>query len=332
MHQTAHEPFSQHSKDYGQMGLALLAMALLTVGLQLLMILAGVRLSSSHPALLSNPWFKWLAAFLPLYLFGFPTAFLLMRKVPADPPARSKLGAGRFLSFLLMCFPLMYGGNLIGTLLSNVLSGGTAQNNLEAFVFDSSPLKLLVIVILAPLAEEFLYRKQLIDRCRNYGEKTVILFSSLSFALFHMNFFQFFYAFGLGAVFAYLYTRTGLLRYSIALHMIINFIGSVIAPLLLSSVDLEALQEALQEINFSGAEEAILPLLPQFLGILLFSLAILLLSAAGLVLLILKAPKMVFLPSPEELPYGQGWKALLRSPWVILFFLFCSAVCIYQLF
>lgn len=328
MNHTAHEPCARITQDYGRMGLALLAMAVLTTGLQLLIVLAGVKFSSNYPALFSSVWFKWLGTFLPLYLIGFPTALLLMRKVPATPPDGSKLGAGRFFSFLLMCFPIMYGGNLIGTLLSNLLSGGTAENHLEAFVFDSSPLKILVVVILAPLMEEFLFRKQLIDRCRQYGEKTVILFSGLSFALFHMNFFQFFYAFGLGLIFAYLYTRTGRLRYSVLLHMLINLIGSVIAPLLLSSVDLEALQK----ISSSGSEEAILPLLPQLLGILLFSLSILSLSAVGLVLLILKVPKMVFLPSAEELPTGQGWKALLRSPWVILFLLFCSAVCVYQLF
>ena len=44
-----------------------------------------------------------------------------------------------------------------------------------------------------------------------------------------MNVFQFFYAFGLGLMFGYVYTRTSRLRYSVAMHMLINLNGSVLA-------------------------------------------------------------------------------------------------------
>ena len=44
-----------------------------------------------------------------------------------------------------------------------------------------------------------------------------------------MNLFQFFYAFLLGLMFGYVYTRTSKLRYSTAMHMIINFNGGVLA-------------------------------------------------------------------------------------------------------
>ena len=59
---------------------------------------------------------------------------------------------------------------------------------------------------------------------RRYGEKTAIVFSALAFALFHMNLFQFFYAFGLGLIFGYVYTRTSRLRYSVLMHMLIDSI------------------------------------------------------------------------------------------------------------
>ncbi len=61
------------------------------------------------------------------------------------------------------------------------------------------------------------FRKEIIS-LRRYGEKTAIMFSALAFALFHMNVFQFFYAFGLGLMFGYVYTRTSRLRYSVAMH------------------------------------------------------------------------------------------------------------------
>lgn len=96
------------------------------------------------------------------------------------------------------------------------------------------------LVIVGPIFEEWLFRKQLIDHTRKYGEKTAILLSGLAFGLFHMNLFQFFYAFLLGLMFGYVYTRTSKLRYSTAMHMIINFNGGVLAPWVLTRVDLDS--------------------------------------------------------------------------------------------
>ena len=107
------------------------------------------------------------------------------------------------------------------------------------YVMGNPLYSILVMVILAPVLEEYIFRKLLIDRLSKYGELTAMLFSATVFGLFHMNFFQFFYAFGLGLLFAYIYTRTRNLLYPVLLHMIINFQGSVLAPWLLSSVDLE---------------------------------------------------------------------------------------------
>ena len=68
----------------------------------------------------------------------------------------------------------MYAGNLIGTFLSLLLSGGQAQNALYSFIQTDSPVKIVVIVFLAPVIEEFVFRKKLIDRARRYGEKSAM--------------------------------------------------------------------------------------------------------------------------------------------------------------
>jgi membrane protease YdiL (CAAX protease family) len=314
---------------YRRLGLALSVTALSTVGLQLLIgFIAGVRATQGSD-LTAYPWFSWVASFVPLYLIGIPLGLLILRSVPAAPCETMKLGGKNFFLFLLMCFPMMYGGNLVGTLLSALLSSGRAENALNSYIFDDSPLKILVIVVLAPILEEFLFRKQLIDRCSRYGEKNAILFSALMFGLFHMNLYQFFYAFGLGLVFAYVYTRTRCLRYSILIHMVINFMGSVLAPLLLSQVDFEAItQVASGELD----PEAMLPLLPAFGAYMGYVLILLGLSVAGLVVLIVKAPKLVYRPSAEELPKGQRFQTIYCNGWVIVFALFCVAVCGYSLF
>jgi membrane protease YdiL (CAAX protease family) len=247
-----------------------------------------------------------------------------MRKAPAAPCEPTKLGAKNFWLFMLMCFPLLYGGNLVGTALSALLSGGKAQNALYDILFDESPLKILCVVVLAPLVEEFLFRKQLIDRCGRYGEKNSILFSALLFGLFHMNLYQFFYAFGLGLVFAYVYTRTRRLRYSVIMHMIINFMGSVLTPLLLSGVDLATVEE-MSAGSFDPQALSGMP--PALAAYLIYVLVLIGLSIAGLVLLIVKVPKLAYRPSAEELGKGQRLKTIYGNGGVIAFILFCAVMC-----
>ena len=149
-----------------------------------------------------------------------------------------------------------------------------------------------------------MFRKQLIDHTRKYGEKTAILLSGLAFGLFHMNLFQFFYAFLLGVMFGYIYMRTSKLRYSTAMHMIINFNGGARA------VDSDARRPGPAGQGVSGrgkrqcggdgtvgvAERHRLAIMLVYF--LLYGAVIL----AGFVLLIRNFRKAEFYIAPEELP------------------------------
>jgi 1,4-dihydroxy-2-naphthoate octaprenyltransferase len=97
-----------------------------------------------------------------------------------------------------------------------------------------------------------------------------------------MNVQQFFLCFGIGLIFAYVYTRTGRLRYSILLHGILNFFGSVIAPFFVSFLD----QGALAQFEISG--EITQELMKGLLIVLIYVLFILVLSIIGLVCCLLK--------------------------------------------
>ena len=61
-----------------------------------------------------------------------------------------------------------------------------------------------------------------------HGEGYAIIIPSAFFALFHGNFYQFFYAAGLGALLAYIYCVYGKLRYTIIFHAVVNFMGAII--------------------------------------------------------------------------------------------------------
>lgn len=322
------ETFDQARHDYSLSGWALLVIALLTSALQVGLAFGAAALASSGYAFASSSWFRWLSAFAPLYLIGFPVGYLILRRIPAETHSGVPMGGKNFFTMLLICFPIMYGGNIIGILLSSLLSGGTAQNGLDQLVTDPLPLRILVMVILAPLTEEFIFRKQLIDRCHRYGEKMAILFSALTFGLFHMNLFQFFYAFGLGLVFGYVYTRTGRLRYTVIFHMTINFIGSILSPALLSTMD----AETMDSLTGSGMDvEAALAALSSVSLVMVYSLLILAAVVIGLILLIIKAQRLVFIPSTHELPQGQRFKAVFLNPGAIVFTVFCLTICVLAL-
>ena len=190
----------------------------------------------------------WLSTFIPLYIVAFPLGILLFRRLPKAKAIQGSLPVKEFCFYLLACFPLMYLGNAIGTVLSWILSSGSSTNQLMNYVFSTSPLKVVVIVILAPMLEELIFRKMLIDHSVMYGERNAIIVSGLTFGLFHGNLYQFFYAFAIGLVFATVYTRTRKLRYSVCLHSFLNFLGSVVAPWIVSKIDLEGILKMEQRL------------------------------------------------------------------------------------
>lgn len=312
------------TRDFRRLGLALFVMCAVAVAAQL-GIGAVVGWLRSARGLSELPmWGKWLATFLPIHGLGIPAGLLMLRRVPANRSEGQRLGGKHFLIFLLMCFPIMYGGNLVGTLLSLLLSGGQAVNGINVYLTASGPLKLIFVVGMAPLLEEYVFRKQLIDRCGRYGEGPAILFSALAFALFHMNLFQFFYALGLGLVFGYVYIRSGRLRYPVLLHVAVNFMGSVVAPWVLEQVDLEAVER----MSAGVMDESALAGLVLLGGYLILLLA---LSVIGTVLLVLMGRRLVLREAPEELPKGIRVKTVYCNRGVGLFALLCLAVMICNL-
>ena len=308
-------------KVFTVIGISLFFMSAAFVALQFL----GAKLIDFES---SAEILQWVVSFLPLYVICMPIGMLIMKKVPADAGTGAKLGAKNFFLFLLMCFPLMYGGNIIGTILSLLLSGGTATNALTSLMEGSLWLRLLVVVIVAPIMEELFFRKFLIDRTVRYGEKTAILFSSVSFALFHMNLYQFFYAFGLGMLFGYVYTRTRQLKYSAIMHMVVNFLGMIAAPLILEKSGLLALSANVAAMDDAALIQA-LPGLGLYFAYVLLLIG---LSIAGLIVLIKKVPKFVFVRRDEEIPKGQVFTTVYLNMGVILFVLFCVAMCVVSLF
>lgn len=313
---------------FSRLGGALAAMGVGTIVVQLLLgLLVGI-LAAMGVEVVYAPWVSWLMTFIPVYAIGFPLALAVLKNMPVEKGEQTRLGAGQMVLLILMCFPVMYIGNLVGNVASAFFSAGQAENALVSMVEDINIWKALTVAVVAPVVEEYLFRKLLIDRCVQYGEKTAIAFSGVTFALFHMNLFQFFYALGLGLLMGYVYVRTRRLRYPIIMHMAVNFTGAVLAPWVMAQVD----WEALANLNAQAMDEAllaqVLPGLAVYLGYLLLYMGMV---VVGLVLLAASRRKLTFQPAAQELPKEEGFRTPYVNTGMILFGVLCLVMIVINL-
>lgn len=279
--------------------------------------------NSTLPQVMEHSWGMWLLTFAPLYLIAVPIGLLLLRKVPAKPLEKHDLKPSRYIVTVIICIFMMYAGNILGTIITallQLLPGVSAGNPILGYAIDNALLpKVLFMVILAPVIEEYIFRKQLIDRMHIYGEKLAVVTSALMFGLFHGNLSQFFYAFALGLVFGYVYLKTGKLRYSIGLHMLINLLGSVVGPFFLEKV---AVVDTMENMDLAALE----PVMPWLIAFGAYMLVLIGLAIAGLVLLCLNKRKVSFAPAEMELPKGTRIKTAYVNAGMILLTIGCMAL------
>lgn len=190
-------------------------------------------IQSVAPDLAKNANMQLLVGTLPSYLFAFPVVYLMVRNLPKLKPYPRKITVGWFFAVFTICMAGMFAGALLGLGLGkllNLIPGVTAENAVSDLVMQVNPaLIILTVVIIAPIIEELLYRKLLLDRIEPISRQMSIILSGLMFGLFHVNVYQFFYAFIIGMIFASIYLNTGKIQYTIFLHMMVNFMGSVVS-------------------------------------------------------------------------------------------------------
>ena len=321
------EWLKQARRDFSRIGASLCLMVVIWYALAT--VLEGALYAAVGGKGEAPNWVTYVGSGVPLYLIAMPIAVMLMGKSTVIETRKFDMKPGLFFKLLLMCLPMMWVGSVFGSMLSMVLSNGEATDRVADLAMQTNIWNVVFLVIVGPIFEEWLFRKQLIDHTRKYGEKTAILLSGLAFGLFHMNLFQFFYAFLLGLMFGYVYTRTSKLRYSTAMHMIINFNGGVLAPWVLTRVDLDQLEkvsEAAENGNAAAMEqwasqnvEGLAIMLVYFV---LYGAVIL----AGFVLLIRNFKKFEFYTAPEELPRGTRAKTVCGNVGMIMFTCMLTAV------
>ena len=185
-------------------------------------------------------WGYYLVALLPQYLVAIPVSIAIVARIPKPQALQKfKLTPQQLWVTALVCICLMYAGNLAGTVISliiSALSGSQMANLMEELVKQSDVwANAVVMVLVAPVVEELFFRKLLISRLSGYGQRAAVVVSAVAFGLSHGNLSQVFYAFALGLAFGFVYVKTNRIGYTIALHMGINLLGGVVAPLLMKA-------------------------------------------------------------------------------------------------
>lgn len=159
----------------------------------------------------------------------FPFILLITLKMPKAEIKKKKLGFEKFFLSILIMYGLILVGSLIGSPIHTVLTApfNVKDDGLAMLMINSNFfVRVFVVGISAPIFEELIFRKVLIDHLAAKGELVAVLASGLMFGLFHGNFQQGFFTAFIGCFFAYIYLRTGKVRYTIFLHMILNCITS----------------------------------------------------------------------------------------------------------
>lgn len=170
---------------------------------------------------------------IAMYLVACPLCALVM-KLSNDSVLVKKGSITKNQYFRAICiiFPVAYSLSYFSNFLASLLSGGESENTvINTLITGNNVLSMIMVAVLAPIFEELVFRKLIIDRTRRYGEAIAILYSSLAFGIFHCNLYQLFYAFAIGILLGYVYVRTGNVILTIIMHMIMNSSSAILYPL-----------------------------------------------------------------------------------------------------
>lgn len=227
------EKFRGHCRLFSRIGWALFAQMFLGLAVQLVVLLP-VR--AFAPALLGNLSFVWVLSVACTYGIGCGAFCLVMRGLPSGGGgARQPLRPVRFLQVFCVAAAALYLSNYVTLMITGLigaLKGSPVTNPVEGLMEFPMALNLLLSCVIAPVLEELMFRKILLDRLRPYGECFAIFASALCFGLFHGNLSQLLYAFATGAVFAWVALKTNCVWQTMLLHAMINFIAAGLIPLL----------------------------------------------------------------------------------------------------
>ena len=224
---------------------------------------------------------------IALYGIGLPIFKVVSDALPTMRPFKGKMRiSGLFGGFCITMLAMNvgnYASNVVLLWLYNFF-GIDPTNPVEEAVAPNDPAIVIVTVafavVLLPILEELFFRRVVCSKILPLGEGYAIFLSGAIFGLIHANFYQFAYGFLVGSFFAFIYIKTGRLIYSIIYHMAVNLLGMVIAPWVLTLIDIDALYALIE----SGATQIPANLMGGVMALMLYSAVTVGLGIVGVVL------------------------------------------------
>ncbi len=289
----------EHKKNFSYMWLSL-SVVLLVVNL--VQIVMGAVFAIIAPNIVQQSWFYILCIFISMHVIGFLVYFLMMKpKQPQPAREKTRIPPLRYFKIFIICMGATYLFNFVSlgiNALISLIKQAPVNNPLATVATgESVVLQVLVLSVSAPIIEELMFRKLMLDRLRPYGDMTAIWVSALAFSLFHGNLSQALYALVLGMIFAYIVIRTNNILYSIGLHVLINLFGSTLMPLMALSAN---------------------PILITIASLLVYVFLI-----AGIILFITEIKRVKLEKGEITLTGSERFKAHYLNGGMILYFILC---------
>lgn len=220
-------------------------------------------------------------------------------------------------------FPAVYGAGMTVNLITMsviflVTKQGSINDSMNSMgiqppTFEASFILFIMLTVIAPVFEEFIFRGAVLHFLQPYGNGIAIFVSALAFGIYHGNFMQFFYATVLGIALGYVTVATKSLFCSTLLHAMFNSISGII--LIFSSS--EPIQKSVlhKEIPLNDGEELVMT----FYAI--FMILVLLTALIGFIAMIGKIRKIKRFKIPavwEEISTGKKVTVMLLTATIII--------------
>ncbi len=177
---------------------------------------------------------------LGVFLFFIITSFIKKIKL-----AKKSYGFKKYFANISVNTSLMFIGSCIGLLIEYLIyykfSYNKVKPSFNGELYSNIFLNFFVTCIGAPISEEFIFRKFLVDRLSVYSKSLACFASGIIFGIAHSNFGQFFGTMFVGWALAYAYIETGNILISISYHMIINTISTILIKLNIASMNLKTI-------------------------------------------------------------------------------------------
>ena len=260
-------------------------------------------------------------------------AALVLKFIPKSQTMRKKLSVKEFIKYAFVAFGVSCIGNLITQFSTNFVyfvSGIELSDRVSAAIGSVAPWQSFVcVVLLAPIMEEFFFRKLLIDRMYKHGELLAILTSAAFFGLYHQNIYQILPTFAAGLVLGYIYSKTGSYIYVTVLHAIYNFVG--VFPVIFNPKLTEFAQMSTEQLAALPAE-----IYAEYRAVmLLYWICIIItgvINITGIVLFIINRNKFPVERNAPALLESDKREIIVRAPGIAIAGIAMILLTIYSLF